>query len=247
MNPTMLSHWCPLIKAAGLPIPETTIIPGLTPEETWNWTDGIVPPSLGRIAETVRAAGEAYGFPCFLRTGLTSGKHVWNDTCFLRDPRAVEAHLFQLVQFSCMVDFTGLECSEFVVRKLLPSISVFTAFNGMPVAREIRYFYEGGKLSGFQPYWPADAIQNPSKKEWRERLETLQTFTPRDFATTAPLAERAAMAAASGGLCSDWTVDLLHVRDGSDFGAWVVIDMAAATQSYRSTDFSELPQLLSHV
>lgn len=243
MNPTMLSHWCPLIKAAGLPIPDTTIIPGLTAEETWDWADGDAPPSsLGKIAETVRAAGEAYGFPCFLRTGLTSGKHDWNDTCFLRDPRTVEAHLYQLVEFSCMADLIGLECSEFVVRKLLPSISVFTAFKGMPVAREIRYFYEGGRISGWAPYWPADSIQNPSRDDWRERLEVLQAFTSRDLETTAALAERAAVAASSGGLCADWSIDLLHVRDGSEFGAWFVTDMADAARSYRSPDFRKVDE-----
>ena len=234
MNPTRLSHWFPLVANAGLAVPRTIIVPGLSTEELWGIADGKRPASMDRIADAINDAGDSVGWPCFLRTGLTSYKHDWQESCFLSSPLFTERHVANLCNFSMMADFIGLDCSEFVVRELLQTVSSFAAFNGMPVAREVRFFFEGGRISGYQPYWPEESIETPSVEDWRSKLACVQTFTRDEIAHIAGFALIAGQAASTSGLCSDWSVDFLYVIDRG----WMLIDMAEAGNSYRSPDFT---------
>jgi hypothetical protein len=66
-----------------------------------------------------------------------------------------------------------------VVREMIPTTPVFTAFAGqMPVTQEFRVFADSGKILGYQPYWPKDSIQEPSREDWEAALESLTSSPP---------------------------------------------------------------------
>lgn len=76
MNRTSMLYWFDRVAAAGLPVPSTTIVP-IAPETMkafWARVDGaeITDESVWAPFE---AAARAQGFPCFLRTDLSSAKH----------------------------------------------------------------------------------------------------------------------------------------------------------------------------
>jgi hypothetical protein len=234
-NPNALSHWFRLIQAAGLPVPKTIIIRGLSRAELWSMDDGARQENLiNTIIPLVKSWGNEIGYPCFLRTGLSSFKHQWSKTCYLAGPDDAEKHVDNLCFSSLLND---LDCDEFVVRELLDTVWAFTAFDGMPVAREMRMFFEGGRVTGYQGYWPEDSILDPSRADWRGRLEAMQKFTDDEIARNAAMAELAGQAATLGGLCSQWSIDFLETKDRG----WLLIDMADAEHSYRSPDFRPIP------
>lgn len=97
---TALSYWFPKIQAAGVPVPKTTIIemPEAAQEDFLAAFDGkdgsgATKPFFDEIA----AAAAAMGFPCFLRTDHTSGKHSWDETCFLASAANIPQQVFAQV------------------------------------------------------------------------------------------------------------------------------------------------------
>jgi len=179
---------------------------------------------VGKVIESALKISPAG--PWFLRTGLTSGKHDFNRTCYVTDIEKIEYHMGSLVCFSQLCDMFGLEISKFVVREYLPVKPVFKckAYGCMPVIREIRVFVDGGRVAYFQPYWPADAIRqgHPDDPEWEKKIHLVQDFSSYDYARVFGLA------AACGYACTGrWSVDILETDRG-----WMVTDMAEAEKSY---------------
>ena len=180
-----LADWFPLVEAAGIPVPRTRIV--TTGIELVNLLDGIAVPGWEDFTGEVRDAATEMGFPCFLRTGHGSGKHQWRDTCFLRRPEHVAAQVAMLVDWSYAVDFLGLPTHTWVVRELLPVEAPFTAFKGMPVSKERRYFVNDGVVVGHHPYWPPGAVAEGDPRtvhgsmleaaEWKAMLAPLNVET----------------------------------------------------------------------
>jgi len=177
---------------------------------------------LHRMWEAVRQIG---GTPCFLRTGHTSGKHQWKDTCYLTDMDCLPEHIYNLVEFSFIADFWGLPLDTWAVRKLLPTEPVFTAFYGdMPITRELRLFVKDGKIVHWQPYWPAAAIKGHCKDPvWLERMPSIQSFSESELWDLS--IQTIAINKAVPGY---WSVDWLHTKTG-----WYMIDMAIGDMSYK--------------
>lgn len=222
-----ISYWWPRLASAGLPAPDTRLVHGLA--DGVRLLDGQVPDRWDETCEEIdHAAHMVGGYPVFLRTGHGSGKHEWQDTCYLAGPEMIEQHVANLIEWSHMVDIMGLPHDVWAVRRLLPTAPLFHAFAGrMPITREFRLFVPGGPPSHTQPYWPPDAISHPDVPDdvWRQRLFEASRLAPAEHAVLAQLARRAVHAVGGG----YWTVDLLQDRHGK----WWVTDMADGARSFR--------------
>jgi len=214
-----LSHWFPLLEAAGLPVPKTVIVKTDCQLASDEIPDGFAE-FLGELREAIETVG---GCPCFLRTGHTSAKHDWKDTCYLADRTRLAEHVCRLVEFSEMAGPVGLPTNVWAVRELLPTVPWFYAFVGeMPIVKEFRCFVRDGDVVCMHPYWPVEAIKQPSRDNWTDALFEMCDLDDEGKQEVIDLASRAGKAV--GG---DWSVDIL----ATDIG-WYVTDMAAASQSY---------------
>jgi hypothetical protein len=235
-----LAAWFPLIEAAGVPVPRTRIVS--TDIELVNLLDGIEVPGWEEFVAEVRDAASEMGFPCFLRTGHGSGKHQWKDTCFLKRPEHVAAQVAMLVDWSFTMDFFGLPTSTWVLREMLAVEAPFTAFKGMPVAKERRYFVDDGAVTGHHPYWPPGAVAEGSPRtvggarlepvQWKALLEPLNEETPDEVAELTALSEQVAAVVPGA-----WSVDWLW----SPGRGWVCIDMAHAERSFVWSEYPTAP------
>lgn len=221
---TCLSYWFPKIQAAGIAVPRTEII-----QTNCNLIDLLddLPPPKGYYAliEKLRITMDCLGYPCFLRTGLTSNKHDWEETCYVADPENLHQHVYKLVEFSAIADLMGLPTNVWVVRELLITQPAFYAFNGLPITKERRYFVRDGKVEHHQPYWDPEAIAGHTDHlGWQNLLAKLNDETDLEIQTLTVLSQQ--VAAAVPGY---WSVDWLWTEDRG----WVCIDMAEGEHSYR--------------
>jgi hypothetical protein len=99
---TALSYWYPKLAAAKILVPNTTFIdmPRAAQECMWKAFDGEdgseeQQAAYSAFCDQIAAAGGAMGWPCFLRTDHTSGKHSWKNTCYLTSPAVVKQHVFK--------------------------------------------------------------------------------------------------------------------------------------------------------
>jgi hypothetical protein len=233
MNKTCMSYWLPKLEAAGIAVPRTKMLP--MPEEAYrdifNLFDG--KPLEGQAAPflaALQAAGDEIGWPVFLRTGLTSGKHSWSNTCYFADRKRVVHHVASIVEFSECAQFVGLSCNWWAVREMLPTIplAVCPHFDDMPVCREFRCFVESERVLCVHPYWPTNALEMGGAPEPERLAQELAVMG--NWAHIERLASLAG--AAVGGA---WSVDVLETARG-----WYVTDMAQARESFH---WPECPRL----
>lgn len=231
-NKNCLSYWFSRIEAAGLPIPETRIVRAemdLTP-----LVDGERVEGFDDFLRDLWVAAEAIGYPIFLRTGHTSGKHEWSRTCYVADRKDLGQHVFNLVEHSCIVDFMGLPTDVWAVREMLPTKPVFTAFHDMPICREFRLFVDGVKVICCHPYWPRASLidgfplcvvgdsNRELPEDFCEKYERLLRLSSKDKDAISDLASRAGKA-----LGGEWSVDVIDTARG-----WYITDLALARDSY---------------
>ena len=218
-----LSHWHPIIESV-VPTPKTTII--RTGIDILLLMDEKEPEGFGGLVEEISAAGDAMGYPFFLRTGQTSGKHDWDETCCVRKREDVAKHVFNLVYHSCCVDFVGLPCDVWAVREMLPIKPVFVGVKGMPVCREFRLFAKDGNVRCMHEYWPKDAVQMYCRLPdgWEKSYDDMTVFKD-DVKGLPEVIDLASMASKAVG--GDWSIDVLHTDRG-----WFVTDMALAGMSF---------------
>ncbi|KKN90017.1 hypothetical protein LCGC14_0231290 [marine sediment metagenome] len=228
MDKTCLSYWFPKIQAAGLPVPKTIIVP--MPVEAFcdafHVFDG--KPMTGKAQpffDEIKAAADKIGYPCFLRTGQTSGKHDWDRTCFIESAEVdIAHHVIALVEFSEMVALSGLACNIWAVREFLPTKPLATCpiYENMPVCREFRVFVEDGTVKCFHPYWPMEALERGGVDEKEMQGIYDQLCQGPDEQVVLGIASRAGEVV--GGA---WSVDMLETERG-----WFLTDMAEAERSY---------------
>jgi hypothetical protein len=225
-----LAEWYPLLVAADIPTPATAIV--RTELDLTMLIDGEEPEGFAAFLAELGAAAEHLGYPIFLRTGYGSGKHEWVDTCLVPSAADLGQHVFALVEWSNIVDLFGLPTNTWVVRELLPTQAAFTAFVGMPITKERRYFIRDGEILGFTPYWPPDTISSPSVPDWRARLDAINEMPPEEVAELSALALRV-----SAVVPGAWSVDFLWVPERG----WLAIDMAHAEASFCWTEHPNAP------
>lgn len=219
---TCLSYWFPKLQAAGLPVPRTTIVEmsDAAFRDVFRVFDGEnMTGDSQPFFEALRSAADEIGYPCFLRTGQTSGKHDWERTCFVTEAKAIAQHVVNLIEFSECVQLVGLPCNVWAVREFLPTmpLGVCAYYRNMPVCREFRFFVNGGEIECQHPYWPQDSLEQGGAGDCYEEL--CKVSDP------GPLRKLArAVGLAVGGR---WSVDILETSRG-----WYVTDMAEADRSY---------------
>ncbi len=229
-NQNCITYWLPKLIEAGLPVPKTKIVTTSAP--LCVLCDGDTPDGWRTFLDEMLEAVREIGTPCFLRTGHTSDKHNWKNTCYIAeaDTSLVGQHVFNLVEFSEIYD---LPSDVWAVRELLPTTPRFYAFRGcMPIVREFRFFVRDAKVTCFHPYWPPKSIRDASVDDWGRRLAGISVLGI-EFNHVCSLATRAGEAV--GG---EWSVDVLETTRG-----WYVTDMAAAQRSYHwpSCKYAEVP------
>lgn len=227
-NKTCMSYWFPKIEAAGLPVPKTMLLtlPDDMARDIWSVFDGDEPSGLAEpfFAEIARAA-ESVGYPCFLRTGLTSGKHEWKRCCYLTKPEDIKQHVVNLIEFSELCDMMGLPSDVWAVREFLPTmpVGVCPYYGDMPICREFRFFVNDGALKCWHGYWPKFALERGGAVYQSRDFDYEAFCRPDDLAALTAVACAAGRAVGGGA----WSVDLLETRRG-----WVLTDMAEADRSW---------------
>lgn len=228
VDPTELSHWFPIIEAAGIPVPKTIMVdmPAEAQESLWALFDGKDAGDMGPFLKALQDASLDVGFPCFLRTDHTSAKHEWSRTCFVSTIPDLKDAVCNIVYFSECAGGIGLNWTRWAVREFLPVISLgwCPQYGGMPVNREFRFFVNDGEIACWHPYWPEEALrQGGIGEQGIERLRGPLYATDQATETTLrDLAERTGRAI--GGA---WSVDILETERG-----WIVTDMAEAHKSF---------------
>jgi hypothetical protein len=231
---TALSYWFPKLEAAGLPVPRTKILDMPEPAQAVIWAAFDGEPgdtsALSSFAHDLAEAAKDFGYPFFLRTDHTSGKHNWDDTCFVASPGRIEEHLFYIAEFSELCGFPGLPWTRWVVREFLPTIplGVCAKYGNMQICREFRFFVDGGEVRCWHPYWPLQALQEggaPADLDYADMCHVAEEKASHgaSWRRARDLAKAAGNAAGGG----SWSVDILETRRG-----WVITDMAPAVKSY---------------
>jgi len=220
---TSLLYWWPKVKDLGIPVPRTEIWEADL--KSWFDTVGVVrlPSNLSFLEEGQRVA-RLIGYPLFLRTDLASGKHGWKRTCYVEDESVLPEHIYGVLEENEIAGIIGLDYRALVFREMLSLFAPFTAFRGdLPIARERRYFIRDGKVECHHPYWPEDAIRNPSSKEWRSQLASLNYETIAEKEILAHYSEKVA-----NEMPGYWSVDYAFAIDGT----WYLIDIAEGEKSW---------------
>ena len=217
-----LAWWFPILASTGVKVPKTVIVqaPGSVVEVAY----GEPCPALAPLVASLREAAETFGYPVFLRTGYGSGKHSWDKTCCVRSAKAMTRHVAELIEWSECVDMIGVPTDTWAVREMLLLVSSFEAFYGkMPVNKERRYFFSKGEVVCHHPYWPEEAIKQPSDERWWEKLAELNLETEEEIAYLSALTRSVAKA-----FDGAWSLDWALAKDGN----WYAIDMATANTSW---------------
>lgn len=100
---TRLSYWFPKLEADGLPVPKTILVQATGFELTNAYQclmEDAAPKEVLTLVDKIKAVADLLGYPCFLRTDYTSGKHNWEKTCFLTKPEDILAHIIYIIEYS---------------------------------------------------------------------------------------------------------------------------------------------------
>lgn len=225
VDKTALSYWFPVLVEAGLPVPRTTILtmPPDAQKEIRNSFDGQGSiegvRALKLFADDIAEAVSEFGYPFFLRTDHTSGKHNWEETCFVDCAEAIPTHLWRIAEYSEICDFVGLPWSTWAVREILPTIPFGTCpnYGNMPICREFRFFVDEGAIRCVHPYWPRSALdQGGASSEL-------------DYDALCRMGDDIGDLAADAGsaLGGSWSIDILETKRG-----WFITDLAEAHKSF---------------
>lgn len=220
-DPTALSFWFPKLEAAGLPVPRTILLemPDEAQASIWHAFDGkdYEGGALALFAAEIARACATVGYPAFLRTDHTSGKHGWKRNCHVPDEASIIHRIMGVAEFS---EMASLPWARWAVREFLPTIpfGVCTRYGNMPVCREFRFFVTDGAIQCAHPYWPKHALDDGGA----EAIDHEALCRMDNEAELRALAEAAGRA-----VPGSWSIDLLETERG-----WYVTDMAEAHKSF---------------
>lgn len=226
MNPNSALNWLPKIEAVGLPTPKTIIIP-YAHHECAGIFYGEKPEEFESLIQSVRTACEEISYPVFIRTDLASAKHSGPSAYKIDSVELIECTLFNTLEHNEMAFWMEREGPQAIlVREFLTLDAPFTAFRGLPIAREWRLFSDGVNVICAHAYWPAESLEGHVSRDvpdWREKLAELEMI-PAEM----PELERMAITAAAAQGSGSWSVDFC--RDVA--GKWWLPDMAVMADSF---------------
>jgi len=216
-----LTYWYPKVVETGVPTPKTVWVD----LSRWlgrkgsilSWLLEGLPPSL--VSE-LRKTADSMGYPVFMRTDHFSGKHHYSETCYVETRDDLIYNLKNLLDYSIML---GLRVGAIVFREMLELDYRYRAFQGLPIAPEVRYFIRDGVVEEWFFYWPEDAIQLPDREDWKDLHSEMRELCKEEEDIHRKLVERVAKK-----FDGYWSVDFARLRDGR----WVLIDMALGEVSW---------------
>lgn len=231
---TDMTYWYPKLERAGLPQPETFFLKmGKEAQQGFFGLfdgDPITDAALQFIEDLKFTFDNRVGYPGFLRTGHTSAKHEWEDTCFVASEGAdFLSHVTGIIEYSEMAGIIGMPWDWWVVRKFLTGVQagVCPHYGNMPVCREWRFFVREGQVLCFHPYWPDMALERGgmSVEEIAEANKVLHDKSN--------IAKASNLAAGAGEACGgEWSVDIFDTESDGLF----ITDMAEASKSFHMED-----------
>ena len=221
MNKTSMNYWFPKIKHLNVPMPKTEIPVTKPITDWWGLLDGKDPLTEDEKQLIRDAAIKVGGYPVFMRSDLCSGKHSFEQTCFVQNEEDVIQHIWAVVEDNALND---LSMESIVIREYIPPAALFKAFRGLPIAPERRYFVRDGKVVCNHVYWIKDAIRRPDNPDWEFLLSVTNAQQHVDEVDVLTgYAEQIAQE-----LGGDWSIDFMLGMDDK----WYVIDLATAMQSW---------------
>ncbi len=224
INKTSMLYWYPKVRDLGIPIPKTEIVE-VPHGNLVALLDGINLPK-EYIREIIKVAGKI-GYPLFMRTDMGSAKHSWGKTCYVSESCDLARHIWCLIDTTLAMGMFGeLDPNALVFREYLYLEDAFNAFDGLPIAKERRYFIKGGRVLCHHAYWIEEAIERDWRgkpRDWRELLEALNREGEEEINLLTHYAKQVAKA-----LDGYWSVDFAKVLGGT----WYLIDMAEGEKSW---------------
>lgn len=227
MNRNSAKIWFPAVEKAGLPVPRTLMLNydhRLIAAACEGEASAPIKAEIDRVNKVVLEAATQIGFPVFIRTDLTSAKHSGPRNYCARTSSDLARVVYRTIEDS-ELKLMFAPCSEaLMVRQFLDLPGAFTAFGGLPISREYRFFADGKRVICHHPYWPEEAFDEFSKAP-----ASAKELLARLYADAAPqqlfeLAVKAAAAVGDGA----WSIDFAQDRSGK---FWL-LDMARAEDSY---------------
>ncbi len=227
---TSMLYWYPRIKYLEIPQPRTEIYM-LTKRELDHLKSEQLPKTL---AKNIKPIISKFSYPFFVRTDFASGKHGWENTCFVENKKTLIRNIFEVVIENLIADLFGLPFEALVFREYIPLEARFKAFYGnMPVAKERRYFIKDRLIQCHHPYWPKDAIRNPNNEDWENILAEQNKETEKEIDL---LSKYCLMVA--GRFNGYWSVDFAYGQDEK----WYLIDMAEGEHSFHWLECDFCPE-----
>lgn len=227
---TSMQYWYPRIRDLKIPQPKTKIYK-LTEQELKTFHNEQFP---GTLIENIQPIISEFSYPLFVRTDFASGKHGWEDTCFIESEEKLVRNILEIVVENLIADLFGFPFEALVFREYIPLEAGFKAFYGnMPVAKERRYFINNKQIQCHHPYWPKEAIRTPNKKEWEEILATQNEETEDEIKL---LSNYCLMV--SEVLDGYWSIDFAYGQDKK----WYLIDLAVGEESFHWLDCEFCPE-----
>jgi hypothetical protein len=236
LNAASALYWLPRLqngRGIGLPLPFTEMVPyDHRAIMAMLENDGDPAPWL-QLVQQVQEVGEKMGYPVFLRTDLASAKHDGPGGYLAEGRSAVASRLSATIEDNEAKFWMGGPVPKAIlVRQFLHLKHYFTAYDGLPIAREYRVFVNMGRMVCMHPYWPEEAVEegNPSHDNWREMMHVMYGGLQTPGIDTPLLQGMAEVAATKCG--GYWSVDFAQDVDG----AWWLIDMAPGVESWHPED-----------
>lgn len=226
-----ITYWFPILEKIGMRVPKTIIV-HTGGVQILRLADGELPDNYMEFHTRLADAIKRIGFPCFLRSGMTSDKHSWKNSCYITKESDLKSHLSTIIDTSICANIAGypFDTSFWAVRELIPTTPLFHAFPGsMPITKERRVFIKNGKLLCNHTYWPDEAFSQykNSIQDYDAKLKELQFLSEDEEREMKLMAEYIGRFFKSA-----WSIDFLQSIDGK----WWVTDMAVATRSYHFAD-----------
>lgn len=240
-------HWFPRIEAAGLPVPKTIMVP-FEYRGVVSIFDGMVSPEFERVCSEVSKAADAISDGrVFIRTDISSAKHFGLEAISIveRGWSPVAKCLSLVFEHHELSFMFGPDPQAIMVREFLDLPAPFTAFHGLPISLEFRFFADAGNVFCVHPYWPECALEHhidPDQSEgWKTYLAFQQKRPPLDeLQELTAMARKAAAACDSTGQHDQgrWSVDFAQDRRGK----WWLLDMAPMEESWHWPDCPNNPE-----
>ncbi|EQB64449.1 MAG: hypothetical protein AMDU3_IPLC00004G0027 [Thermoplasmatales archaeon I-plasma] len=213
----------------------------LSPPDLLEWMDGMPENWVKKIKAELKGK-----YPVFFRTDLASNKHEYNRSCIIHNEREIKSKIYNTLDFNFSVD---LFPQHLVFRELLTPFSNFKAFDGLPIARELRVFVEKGKVTCVHRYWAHEVFVRDHwasftiPDDWEKRWTKLYDIPKGEIIQIIGQIENDFSPALKE---ENWSVDFMYAYRGhSKSYRWFLIDMAQAEMSFHPEHSSDLIELNS--